>query len=939
MQNSFLRGVTTLFVAGGAVLLTVAANITGTIRDKQGDTLPQASVRLLSERDSSFVSGTAADLDGKFSLNNIKPGNYIVEVTYMGYGVVNRKVKVDSSNVRMRPIVLAEKSNLLEEVSVVGVRTPIKVMEDTVEFNASTYKTQPNAVVEDLLKRLPGVEVDASSGKITANGKEVSKILVDGKEFFSDDPTVASRNLPVNMVDKLQVVDRKSDLARMTGVDDGEDETVINLTVKKGMKNGWFGNVEAGYGTDDRYKGSFVVNRFANENQFTFLGNFNNINELGFNDGGSRFRRFGGTNGLTTSRALGFNFNVGNGEKFRVGGDVMYSNTDRDTRQRQDRQYLFTDSTSYSNSAKQANDKGHNIRADFRVLWKPDSFNTFEFRPNVSVNFNRSESLDSAMTRAGDMDRTLVNSSFNDVSSKANAVNLGMRLIYNHRFRKPGRSFSFMASYNYSNQREKEWSYALNRFYLFNDSIDTYDQYADNHTWSHSAMGRVSWTEPLGDPAKGWSLIAAYRASYRWNDADKLTYDYPLLDPNDPLGGFDYTNMQFNDSLSNRFRNHFFNQDIRLGIRKVTKAYNLEAGLSLVPSMSESFDLINSARNIDTRWVWNFAPYLRYRYKMGKSRSLNMFYMGRSSQPSMTQLQPVADYSDPLRVVIGNPDLDPSFSHHLMLRFQDFNSAAQRSMMAMADIQLTQNSIISKTTFNQETGGQTTTYTNVNGVWNGRVMFMYSQPLRNKAWTINNHLFNSLSRTVGFNNALRNASLTYMLGENFSIAWRPDNVELELRPFYRLQLTHNTVQASANRTVHTYGGSFNGTYNAPCGISLNTDVNYSATSGYSVGYDSRQWMWNAQVSYQFLRGRVATVALKVYDLLQQKSNIRRNVTANYIDDTEYNSLTRYFMVTFAYKFNTFGKGNEPSRRGGDEYHRGGPGGPPPGHGGPGRRPF
>ena len=310
------------------------------------------------------------------------------------------------------------------------------------------------------------------------------------------------------------------------------------------------------------------------------------------------------------------------------------------------------------------------------------------------------------------------------MSSKANAVNLGMRLIYNHRFRKPGRSFSFMASYNYSNQREKEWSYALNRFYLFNDSIDTYDQYADNHTWSHSAMGRVSWTEPLGDPAKGWSLIAAYRASYRWNDADKLTYDYPLLDPTDPLGGFDYTNMQFNDSLSNRFRNHFFNQDIRLGIRKVTKAYNLEAGLSLVPSMSESFDLINSARNIDTRWVWNFAPYLRYRYKMGKSRSLNMFYMGRSSQPSMTQLQPVADYSDPLRVVIGNPDLDPSFSHHVMLRFQDFNSAAQRSMMAMADLQLTQNSIISKTTFNQETGGQTTTYTNVNGVWNGRVMFM-----------------------------------------------------------------------------------------------------------------------------------------------------------------------------------------------------------------------
>ena len=256
-------------------------------------------------------------------------------------------------------------------------------------------------MVEDLLKRLPGVEV-SSEGKITANGKEVTKILVDGKEFFSDDPTVASRNLPVNMVEKLQVVDRKSDLARMTGVDDGEDETVINLTVKKDMKNGWFGNVEAGYGTDDRYRGSFTVNRFWNGNQITFLGAANNINEPGFADGASgRFRRFGGSQGITDSQAFGINFNVGKEEIFRIGGDVMYSHSDRDTRTSSDRQYLFTDSTSTTNSSKYSCDKGHNIRADLRMIWKPDSFNTLEFRPNVSLNYNDSRSNESSDTYAG----------------------------------------------------------------------------------------------------------------------------------------------------------------------------------------------------------------------------------------------------------------------------------------------------------------------------------------------------------------------------------------------------------------------------------------------------------------------------------------------------------------------------------------------------------
>lgn len=929
-MNNTLKSIISAIMVIAFSSMTYAANITGKIVDSNKEPLAQASVNLLSSKDSTRINGSAADVNGNFKLTNVKSGKYIIQVSYIGFNTANKNVTVGSNNINIGEIQLEESSYMLQEAVVVGVKTPIKVMEDTVEYNADTYKTQPNAVVEDLLKRLPGVEVD-SEGKITANGKEITKILVDGKEFFSDDPKVASKNLPVNMVDKLQVVDRKSDLARLTGVDDGEDETVINLTIKKGMKNGWFGTVDAGYGTDDRYKGIFNVNRFWNDNQITFLGNFNNVNEMGFADGGGNFRRFGGSNGINTSQAFGVNFNVGNKEIFRVGGDVMYSHSDRDTRQHSNRQYLFTDSTSYMESEKASRDKGHNIRASFRVQWNPDTLNTFEFRPRFTVNLNDSWSLGSSLTRAEDS--TFVTQSYNLNKSKGTSYNFNGNLIYNHKFsNRPGRAFSVQARYQFSDTREDEHTLSLNKFYLL-DENDDYLQYADNHTWNNMVQGRLTWTEPLGDPQKGNFLTLAYRAQYRWNNADKFTYTVPdslfvneisnifLADQN----GFEFpvldSHLVLDRDLSNCFRNEYFNQDIRVGYKRVTKAYNLDAGISLVPTMQKSTNFFNEDKNIPERWVWNVAPFLRYRLKMSKSRSLNLNYQGRSSQPSMAQLQPVADMSDPLNIIKGNPDLNPTFTHNVNVRFQDFDMESQRSVMLMGFVQYNQNSIVSKTYYNPLTGGRTTEYTNVNGVWNARLMNMISMPLRNKAFSFSNHLFGFYSSTVGYNytaestvSEARNRSGSFMIGEMFSFAWRPDNFEFELRPSYNLQIVRNTVQKSSNRDVHTYGGSFNATYNAPFGLIVNSELTFSGTHGYSQGYDSDQWLWNASIGYSFLKGKAATISIKAYDLLQQKENIRRSVTANYIDDTWYNSLTRYFMLNFTYKFNTFGAGEQPKNR-------------------------
>ena len=900
--------------------------------------LISASVRLLAARDSVAVKGAVTNASGDFSLPDIKAGKYILEVSYVGFEPVYKPVAVTGANVNAGTIALSENSIMLRETTVIGIKTPITVKEDTVEFNADTYKTQPNAVVEDLLKRLPGVEV-GSDGSITANGQTVSKILIDGKEFFSDDPTVASRNLPVDMVDKLQVVQRKSDLARLTGVDDGEDETVINLTVKKGMNNGWFGTVEMGGGTDDRYKGSFNINRFWNGNQITFIGGANNVNDLGFTDGtAGRFRRFGGTNGITKSQAFGINFNVGNGEKLRLGGDVMYSRSDRDTRQSSDRQNLFADSTSYYSSGKRSRDIGNNLRADFRLLWQPDSFNTVDFRPNFSYNHSNSWSVDSALTSAGDAARTEVTRSRNRDNSRGNSWEFGGRFIYNHKFRShPGRAFSTFINYRFSDVRERSTSYSWNKFFLVGDSIDLRDQYADNHTWSNNITGRLSWTEPLGDASRGNFLTLSYRIQYRWNNADKLTYDHPVTFP-DGWDGLPVIapDLVFSDDLSNSFRNTYFSQEVRAGFKHVSRTHTIDVGAAVVPQRSKSTDLINSARNIPERWVWNYAPYLRYRWKQGKTRSLNIDYNGRSSQPTMAQLQPVPDMSNPLNIVIGNPDLDPTFTHNLRFRYSDFNSESQRSVMAMVFANLQQNAIVSRSTFDPVTGGQTTTYTNVNGVWNIRAMNMVSFPFRNKAWTFNNHAMVYYSRTVGFNNGNRNVSGSFNFNIGPALAFRPDNLELEIRPTYSLQTVHNSLQSGSNRTVHSYGGMFNGTYYAPFGIVLNTDLRYSATAGYSQGYDEKIWMWNAGISYQMLRGRNLTLSLKAYDLLRQNSSVRRTISANYIDDVRTNSLGQYFMVSLTYKFTTFAAGEQPADRNADRW---GPPGAPAGHGPRGGRPM
>jgi hypothetical protein len=917
MRSSSLLLLTAITGIGAmAGMSALAVTIKGNVLDSDGGGLPGVAVQLVSIADSTRVGYVMTDADGSFKLENLKAADYNLLLTMTGMDDISKVVNIaDSAETKdLGNMTMTENSVMLGEAVVTAVRAAVVAKQDTLEFNAGSFHTNPTASVEDLLKKLPGVEV-GSDGSITSGGKTVTKILVDGKEFFADDLKMASKNLPSNMVEKVQVVERKSETARLTGVDDGEDETVINLTVKKDMNNGWFGNISAGYGTDDRYQGSFNINWFKNGNQVSIVGGGNNINEMGFTDQGrGRFRDFGGNNGINSTQQLGINFNVGNEDKFRIGGNVLYTHSDRDSRSRFDTQYLFPDSISYLRGGSKTRDRGHSIRAQFRMQWNITESDVLDFRPDFSLNLRRSELQDSSILRASMADADKVNSSYALRGNRGKDYNASGRLIYTHKFlSRPGRSFSAQFNYTFSNTRERTTTWNDIEYYLRQDDSERLFQYLDSKQWSNSIEGRLTWTEPLGDPSRGNYLEVAYKASLRFNNADKLTYDVPLSDELDPFltGLPDYKSVpegsELSYDLSNRFRNRFSTQELQVGYKKTTSLYNLNAGITFSPSSSGSEDLINPDRNIDTRWVFNFAPYLRFRYKFSKTSSLSANYRARTSQPTLTQLQPVADVSDPLNIKVGNPDLKPTFTQNIGVHFNNYNTETQQSMFAVANASFALNNIVSRTLTDPETGVRTTTYANANGNWNVFGMFMLNQPLRNRKWRVMARFNGRYASNAGYIDGQFNRSGNLVLSPTAGMTFSSDIFQMTVNPTYSFQMATSTLQLQGNRYTHSYGFDADASLYLPFGLEVSTDLSFAKSTGYSQGFDNTQWLWNAQLSYSVLKDKSLTLSVRAYDLLGQKKNVSRSVSANMITDNEYNDLSRYVMFGVIWKFNTLTK--------------------------------
>lgn len=949
MKRSILFA--SMALVGGAIALS--ATVKGRILDSSNSPQPGATVQIYQLPDSVRKGFLVTGAKGDFALNKIKPGKYSLKVTLIGMQDIVKHIDITDANatIDLGNLPMSEEATMLGEAVVKGIKTAVVAKQDTIEFNAGSFKTQANASVEDLLKKLPGVEVD-SDGKITSGGKSISKILVDGKEFFGGDTQMATKNLPSDLVDKVQVVDRKSDLARLTGVDDGEDETVINLTVKKSMKNGWFGTLGAGYGTDGRYEGKFNISTFTDNNQISIVGGGNNINDLGFGDSGrGRFNGFGGGGGITTAQRIGLNFNVGRTDSLRFGGNVFYAHSDRNSLTNSTTLYKYGgDKNQLKKSESLSTDIGHNVQGDFRMEWKMDKNNTLDFRPSFSFNKRDAESS-STSNLWKTLDNTQVNSDLSRRYNNGIGYDLGGRLIFNHNFEsRPGRSFSLQGNYNVSNtfQNNTSWSKIEQFLKKVEDGeadVTEYYRYMDNRQTSNTVGGRLSYTEPLGDAKNGNFLQVSYRMNLRFNNADLETYTLPFVDLADVTN---WTSKPANagnpvDSLSNIYDNTFNSHELAVGYKKVNKMYNLDAGLMWSPSGISRVDKINTEKSL-SNWAWtNIAPYARFQYKFDKTTSLRADYRARANQPSISQLQPVADVTDPMNIVQGNPNLKPSFGQNLGIHFNGFDAESQRSINAMLNGSFTMNSVISKTITDLETGRRTTTYENANGNWSTMGMLMLNQPFGGKMWRYSVRAFGNYNESVGYINGVFNRAGSLNLRPSVGLTFTNDLFQISVNPNYGYQLSTNTMAGQPNRWINSYGLRSDAALFLPFGLSLNTDFMYSHNPGFSsTNPNPDSYLWNAQLSYSMLKDKSLTLSVRAYDILGMKKNYFSSSNDQYDMDTQYNDLTRYVMFGISYTFNTMKSKKAPENDGfmeGPGMHGGRRG--PGGFGGPGggMRPF
>ena len=911
-------------------------NVTGSVVEQGSDTpIEQATVRLLNVKDSAMVRGVVSARNGSFTLKNVKKGSYLLHITFIGYDPLYQPLQITGKKnpVNVGKLELSDGAIELGEAVVIGKSPEVTVRNDTVEYNADSYKVTEGSVLEDLLKKMPGVEVD-SEGKITVNGKEVKKVMVDGKEFFSDDPKVASKNLPAKMIDKLQVLDKKSDMAQMTGFDDGEEETVINLTVKPGMKQGWFGNAYGGYGSKDRYEGNAMVNRFVNNDQITFMGGANNTNNMGFSDlastmfsgmggGGGRRGGFGAGSGITSSGNAGLNFSKEfKPDKLTLGGNTRYSHSDNDARSKSDRQNILPgDSSSYDNSEAMSRTKSDNFGVDFRLEWKPDTMTQLIFRPSFSFSHSMNDNFSDATTL--DNARDTVNTNKSSNYSESNGYNLNASIDFSRKLNNKGRVFSATLSGGNSDS----YSDGMNRSdivyfnqtdALKNSIIDQRSRY-DNKGFNYRAY--VSWVEPIGHNN---FIQATYSISQRKQEALKNVYNQ------DADGIYNVLDSAYSQS----YRNNFISQRASLSFKSQRAKFNYTIGLNLDPSYSSSENFVgDTTLSKITRKVVNLSPMAQFNYMFDKRTNLRIMYNGRTSQPSMTQLQPVADISDPTNITIGNPDLNPRYTNNVFIRFQQFTPEKQRAFMIMANGSYIINDIVSYTSYNQETGVKTTTYKNVNGNYSGNVRMMLNTPLKNKKFSINSMTMASFANSNGYINEEKNTNRNLILSERGGIDFRSSYLDLGVNGNIRYNATSNSLQKENNQNTFNYGAGGYTTIYLPLNFKIESDVNWSTNSGYGDGFKQNEVLWNASASKSFLKNNQGTLRFKIYDILQQRSNISRSVTASYIQDSEYNTLGSYFMVHFIYRFSIFKGGASASdvKTPGRSGRGRGPMGPPPGH--------
>jgi len=875
--------------------------------------LESATIYLERVKDSSVVTYTISDKDGKFK---IKSSTYDKElnfyVSYVGYSTYFKKINIDKERIDLK-IISLQLNNQLGEVLVKST-APITIKKDTLEFNVKSFKTKKDANVEDLLKQLPGVEVD-EEGKIKVNGKPVNKILVNGKPFFGNDPSITTKNLTKDIIDKIQIVDTKTKSEAFTGEEGDKENKTINLTIKEENNKGVFGRVSAGSGTNERYELAGMVNFFDNDRRLSVLAGGNNTNTPGFSfgeiskmfgrGGGMSFnsngsfsiggRSFGGGEGITTSQNGGINYADIIGEKTDIATDYFYASSNSENESSSQRETILADSRFFTNSnSRSDNDTdSHSFNLEFEI----ETDSTFQISIEPSFGNSKSRTRYSSNEETLDEDLVLTNQSEVNSNVESSATNFSNEITTTKRFGNKGGFVRVQLETNVNQQESDDFLNSDTEIFGDNPELIIRNQYTNGENHSYGVSTKLRYRMPI--IAKKIFL--------------NFEYEYILDKDKNRQSTFDFNNAtqdftDFNTELSTDFEYTDSRSIPDVGITFQDDKWSTRFNIGYNIRTLKNQDVLRSQFNVERKF-----ENLKIRYNLNYIISpKSSFYTGYSltnNPPAIRQLQAFIDVSNPLNTVIGNPNLEPSNRHSFYGGYNGFDWQKRTGVYAGFNANVNNNQVISKTVVDPETLKRTTTYENVDGNYNYGVSGNYTKDVKLdtlRTMKLNLRVRYSFSERINFNNDIKYASQVKTISPRIGVDFVWDKV-IEIKPYYSLRLTTNAYDIAAfeDREFTSHNAGLRTATFLPKNLEWRNDINFNYNPNVADGFQKSAWFWNSTLAYSLFKEK-AIITLKVYDLLNQNTNARRIATQDYIEDKQSTVLRQYFMLSLSYKFNSLG---------------------------------
>ncbi|MDB5012792.1 MAG: hypothetical protein JWQ25_994 [Daejeonella sp.] len=883
--------------------------VSGIITDSTKLSIISATVKLTSPTDTIL---TSSNVKGEFLFKNVTASSFSITISSLGYRTQSKNYAYSQSSqkIQLDPIILKEQSNVLNEVVVSG-STPVTIKEDTVEYKTSNYKVRENAVAEDVLKKLPGVEVD-KDGNVSAQGKAITKVRVNGKDYFGGDVRAATQNLPADIIDKMQIIEDYGDQANLTGIRTGDPERILNIQIRPDKNKGYIIKSVVGGGTRERYQASSSANYFNNSQQISFLGNLNNtnaslLNIAGSGGGGRGGRNSGGggsSDGITSVSSIGLNFRQEINKKVTTYGSYSYLFKDNSIESNSIQQNIYNDVIINSTTSNPNSSINNNHRFNWNLEYKPDTINYIKISPTLTYNDYNSLGNPFSIVQRGNQ----VTNNSGPTISNSSTPNFGGNILLNHRFAKKGRNLSLFGNVNISNNEQDQDITNL----IETGGVEVFNRQLQNITNnSRNTGGNISYTEPI-------SKQSFLELSYNYNSTN---YDNDRqIDSVNSSGVATHSFL-----LSNEYNYSFTTNKLGLNYRFQSQRYNYTLGAGVQPSLLKGNSVVGTTPTVYQKSGFNIIPVARFSYKFSRTRSFNFNYRGNSNEPSFTQLQPITDKSNTQFWYTGNPDLKAEFNQNLNVRYNNFDAKTGNTVFANLSTTITNNKIVNNTQQVDASGKiiQEIQYLNTNGYYTVNGSYNFSKPFSERKYVFSLNGSANYNNNVSFSDHIKNLGKNWVLSQGFNVQINPSEW-LEVNPGVRYSYNTNTndILTRGNTKVSTAGFSLNSkTYFLKTWL-VGIDFSKTLNSGYSSLLANNPLILNTYLEKQFFKGKTGQLRLQAYDLFNQGTNISRAVNGTLITDSYTNRLTRYFMLTFSMKLQQFA-GKKPDNLEGERREFGG----------------